>query len=268
MLPDSGLRPLRRSPPFVGGEHRHFLLDLQRHQRVDHGGDRSFVAWYKGTQAQANTNNAYSCVVPIFGDPTGSNYMSLGLEGGHVAVCNNAKQAEGASLVLQGQRRYQDLERLVAARPWRERALCLRADVTDAQALEAAFESARTHFGRVDVCVANAGVWPPEELPLQHISEERLREVVAVDLLGAALGALVGCSLGFTVGASDGSSVGCSVGSSDGKLVSLHSSVIWKVSNMSSPSGASTASGASPATSSLSTRSATSASTCSSSWAV
>ena len=74
-------------------------------ERVDRG-DRSFIAWYKGTQT--DTAKMYSCGVPIFGDASASVYMGLGLENGHVALCNDdgggegKKQVEGTTPVADG----------------------------------------------------------------------------------------------------------------------------------------------------------------------
>ena len=51
--------------------------------------------------------------------------------------------------------------------------------------LDKAIATVREKWGRVDVCVANAGIWPPEELLLHELSEVRIREVVDVNLLGA-----------------------------------------------------------------------------------
>src|SRR5262249_1050613 len=40
-------------------------------------------------------------------------------------------------------------------------------------------------LGRVDVCVVNAGVWPPDALPADALPEARVREVIDTNLLGA-----------------------------------------------------------------------------------
>ena len=57
-------------------------------------------------------------------------------------------------------------------------------DVRDPAALDAAVDAARERFGRVDVCVACAGIWPAEPLPLHEQPEERVRDVIDVNLLG------------------------------------------------------------------------------------
>jgi 3-oxoacyl-[acyl-carrier protein] reductase len=66
-----------------------------------------------------------------------------------------------------------------------DRVLPVTADVKSPEALEAAMSAGVAAFGRVDVCVANAGIWPPEALPLDTQPEARVREVIETDLLGA-----------------------------------------------------------------------------------
>lgn len=108
-----------------------------------------------------------------------------GASGGIGRAVTDAFAAEGALLALQGHRRFDELERRTAERPFAERALCLCADVADPRAMEGAMASARERFGRVDVCIANAGVWPPEETLVPDLDPERVREVVGVNLMGA-----------------------------------------------------------------------------------
>lgn len=93
--------------------------------------------------------------------------------------------AEGARLVLHGHGHFEDLARRVRAAGWTERALCVRFDVTDRAAQFEAADRARAHFGRLDACVANAGIWPEGDVPLHEQSEERVRSAVEVNLLGA-----------------------------------------------------------------------------------
>ena len=92
--------------------------------------------------------------------------------------------AEGAYLVLQAGGRAADLRAFVDARPWYDRALVLGGDVRDEGALDGVVAAAEARFGRLDVCVPNAGIWPPEETPLHRMDAARIREVVEVDLLG------------------------------------------------------------------------------------
>jgi 3-oxoacyl-[acyl-carrier protein] reductase len=58
-------------------------------------------------------------------------------------------------------------------------------DVREPASLEAAMARAEERFGRVDVCVVNAGIWPSESLSIDQLPEARVREVMEVNLLGA-----------------------------------------------------------------------------------
>lgn len=121
--------------------------------------------------------------------------MELGLED-HVALLTGASggigralmegfAAEGARLVLVGGSRTPELETYVATRPWRERALCVRADVSKLPEVEAAFARGVERFGRIDVTVANAGQWPRPDEMLHEASEARIRGALDANLFGS-----------------------------------------------------------------------------------
>ena len=93
--------------------------------------------------------------------------------------------AEGCLLVLHAHARRDDLQRWLAAQPWRERALAVQADVRDPGQVDAAFATAVVRFGRVDACVPNAGVWLPPPLPLHEVPLARVRDTLDINLLGA-----------------------------------------------------------------------------------
>ena len=119
--------------------------------------------------------------------------MDLGLKGRVVLVTGasggigralaEAFAAEGARLVLTGNEQIAELERWLhdAGIP---NAIAVHADTTDPISIEAAFDAARTHFGRVDVTIANAGKWTPEFALLHEASVERIRANVSTNLLG------------------------------------------------------------------------------------
>lgn len=91
---------------------------------------------------------------------------------------------EGCNLVLHAGRNLTGLVEFANARGFGDRAACLSADISDVHAVDDMFDRAVAHFGRVDVCVANAGIWPPESLSLHEMSTERIRRVLDVNLLG------------------------------------------------------------------------------------
>lgn len=111
--------------------------------------------------------------------------LITGASGGIGRAMAEAFAAEGALLALHGHRQWDELQAWIEERPWREQALPVHADITSAAELGAAFAKVRQRWGRVDVCIANAGIWPPESKPLHEISEERVRSVLSVNLLGA-----------------------------------------------------------------------------------
>lgn len=93
---------------------------------------------------------------------------------------------EGALLVLQGWTRFTELEAFSDELGFGDRALCLRYDVSDRPACLDAARRGAAHFGRLDVCVANAGKWPVEDVSFEEMSEERLRATLDANLFGAA----------------------------------------------------------------------------------
>jgi len=92
---------------------------------------------------------------------------------------------EGALLALHANTNLKWLEDFVRQRGWQDRALCVKADVADPAAVDAAMQAAAGRFGRVDICVANAGKWPLESLMLHQVSPARLRQVMDANLFGA-----------------------------------------------------------------------------------
>jgi 3-oxoacyl-[acyl-carrier protein] reductase len=108
-----------------------------------------------------------------------------GASGGIGRALGEVFAAEGAQLALGGRGRFDELEAWLGAQPWKERAVALRADVSERAEVEGAMEAAVERFGRVDVCVANAGVWPKADLLLHEVSEERIRSTIETNLMGA-----------------------------------------------------------------------------------
>jgi 3-oxoacyl-[acyl-carrier protein] reductase len=111
--------------------------------------------------------------------------LITGASGGIGRALAEAFAGEGARLALLGFRRRDELRAWAAEQPWHERAVTLRADLTKPAEVEAAFRDAAARFGRIDACVANAGVWPPGDLRLDELSEERLRSTLDANLFGA-----------------------------------------------------------------------------------
>jgi 3-oxoacyl-[acyl-carrier protein] reductase len=121
--------------------------------------------------------------------------METGLSGFAVAITGasggigeslvDAFGAEGCALALHARTRGHELASLVARKGLAARSLCQQADLRSEAEVERAFDAWTARFGRVDVCVANAGIWPADSEPLQRMAPARVREVIEVNLLGA-----------------------------------------------------------------------------------
>ena len=92
---------------------------------------------------------------------------------------------DGYDVVLAG-RRIEALEETAAeaARRSAGRALCVRADVADAEQVAKLFAKTQEAFGRLDVLFNNAGLSAPP-VPVDELSIEQWRAVVDVNLNGA-----------------------------------------------------------------------------------
>lgn len=65
--------------------------------------------------------------------------------------------------------------------------IALQADLTDPDAAEGLVAAAVEALGDLDAVVANAGVWPPDDVPLWEMPVERWRRTVDVDLTATFL---------------------------------------------------------------------------------
>ena len=55
-------------------------------------------------------------------------------------------------------------------------------DLGDAAVVDHLFQDLRSQFGRLDLFVGNAGIWPPEAVPLRDLPPERWRETMQANL--------------------------------------------------------------------------------------
>lgn len=58
----------------------------------------------------------------------------------------------------------------------------LQADFAVPRDAERVVEEAWAAFGKLDMFIANAGIWPPEDVPLAEMSDERWRRTMSVNL--------------------------------------------------------------------------------------
>jgi 3-oxoacyl-[acyl-carrier protein] reductase len=55
-------------------------------------------------------------------------------------------------------------------------------ELSEPRAVDKLYERIATEWGRLDIFVGNAGIWPVEEIPVRDMSDERWRRTLAEDL--------------------------------------------------------------------------------------
>lgn len=58
----------------------------------------------------------------------------------------------------------------------------VKADLTSAASARPLIDAAIAHFGSLDILVANHGVWPEEDIPVDEIGEEQWRRTLSINL--------------------------------------------------------------------------------------
>ncbi|MGE5092866.1 MAG: SDR family NAD(P)-dependent oxidoreductase [Bacillota bacterium] len=89
----------------------------------------------------------------------------------------------GADVALTCRARLDDAEGVARQiRGMGRRALAMAGDLSDADAVTGIMTQAREQFGHLDIFVANAGIWPPEPVPLAAMSGERWQRTMSANL--------------------------------------------------------------------------------------
>src|SRR5438045_2283106 len=114
----------------------------------------------------------------------GKRVLVTGASGGIGSACARAFAAEGAHVVVHYHR---GKERAEAVAADLDGAIVLGADLTVEGEVDALFARAVEQLGGVDVCVANAGVWPKPDEGVWQISLERWEETLRANLTATFL---------------------------------------------------------------------------------
>jgi 3-oxoacyl-[acyl-carrier protein] reductase len=116
---------------------------------------------------------------------SGKRVLVTGASGGIGAACARAFAAEGARVVLHYHRGRERAE--AVALECGDDAVVVQADLTRETEAERLFAEAREAVGGLDACVAVAGVWPEEDVPLWRLSLERWEQTLAANLTATFL---------------------------------------------------------------------------------
>lgn len=92
---------------------------------------------------------------------------------------------EGARLALHGHTRMDRLDRLARELP--VDSTTLQADLTEPEETRNMFDEINSRLGPPDVLVANAGIWPEEEVPIKDMTLERWQNTITTDLTSVFL---------------------------------------------------------------------------------
>jgi 3-oxoacyl-[acyl-carrier protein] reductase len=115
----------------------------------------------------------------------GLTVLVTGASGGIGEALVRAFLDEGANVIAQAHRHADALQQWVEREGLSGRVMVGEVDVRDPAQLDRLVDDALNDYERIDVAVANAGIWPAEDLPLHRMAPARVREVLDVDLLGA-----------------------------------------------------------------------------------
>jgi 3-oxoacyl-[acyl-carrier protein] reductase len=121
--------------------------------------------------------------------------LTLGLEGRRALVTGGSRGVGRATALLLARagahvgigylNRRADAEGVVAEmREYGVRAFAHGGELTTESGATALFDAAQSALGGVDVFIANAGVWPPEDVPLASMSESQWLRTLEVNLTG------------------------------------------------------------------------------------
>ncbi len=89
----------------------------------------------------------------------------------------------GADVAITYRRRREDADAVVAELASRDvQAFAVAGDAADPASTEAAFARVSEAFGGLDIFIANAGIWPPEDVPIAEMTDEQWRRTLAVNL--------------------------------------------------------------------------------------
>jgi len=90
--------------------------------------------------------------------------------------------AAGAHVLFNYNKARADADRLVLECGGEKRCVAVQAELSSSEASGALVAAAVKHFGKVDIVVGNHGVWPPQDAPVDRMSDDQWRSTLAINL--------------------------------------------------------------------------------------
>ena len=116
---------------------------------------------------------------------SGKRVLVTGGSGGIGAACARVFAGEGARVIVHYHQGRERAEAVVAE--CGAEAFLTQADLTREEEVERLFAEVREALGGLDVCVAVAGIWPEEDVPLWRLSLDRWQRTLAANLTATFL---------------------------------------------------------------------------------
>jgi 3-oxoacyl-[acyl-carrier protein] reductase len=88
----------------------------------------------------------------------------------------------GARVVFNYQKAAAEAEGLAAECGGGQHCAAVQAELSSSSAARSLVQAAVQHFGRLDIVVGNHGVWPPDDVPIDQMTEEQWRSTLAINV--------------------------------------------------------------------------------------
>lgn len=116
-------------------------------------------------------------------DLTGKRALVTGGSRGVGAATARMLAAAGSDVVIAYRQRSEDAAAVVAeARSRGVRSFARAGDLADPVVVDRLFRRAVDEFGGLDILVASAGIWPPEDVPIAEMTHDQWRRTMAINL--------------------------------------------------------------------------------------
>jgi len=88
----------------------------------------------------------------------------------------------GARVVFNYQKAREEAEDLSRECGGAKQCIAMQAELSSSEAAKPLIDTAVQHFGKVDILVGNHGVWPPQDAPIDQMTQEQWRSTLSINL--------------------------------------------------------------------------------------
>src|SRR4051812_41933927 len=88
----------------------------------------------------------------------------------------------GAKVVFSYEKNHSAAERLVYEAGGKDKCAAIQAELSSADSAKRLVEDAVSRFGKLDCLVANHGIWPPNDAPIEEMKDKQWCRTMAINL--------------------------------------------------------------------------------------